>query len=296
MTLHTNICLTAVLSACLAACNVDEAALDPGASGPARAALNGFEIDSTALQQRPTGGLPAPRLTAQAFGLTQIATSLIQTTETFQDTGMAGSRRFLESPTWFLEVDDRQGSVLVLRKVPGGSPSPQDESQLLGGALARLQAWGIGQGEMGPALQRRLMKQDHDDGGAPTQPFLLRYKTFVRQAINGVPVEGHRAVVTHHLDGSFHRAYISWPPLSAGGHLLHSQMSIPDIEARATAALNAAGETAGQVKLYWKYVPVLQPSGEATLVLKVSARLAAETQPDVTEEPRIIDVDVDPGP
>jgi hypothetical protein len=49
-----------------------------------------------------------------------------------------------------------------------------------------------------------------------------------------------------------------------------------------------AGESTGRVTLRWKYVPTALASGEVVLTLKVSAHLAG----DATEEPRVIDVDV----
>jgi hypothetical protein len=289
--------LTALLATSgLTACDTTLETLPEDAPASSQAAVTSFQFDSKDLALRPTGGLPAERLPLSSFSQGHIAATLIGTQEVFQEVRFVDGRRYLESPTWHLEVDQLRGSVTVLRKVPGGQPAPQDESLLRSKALQRVQLWGIGSGELGPAHQRRLMKQD-DNNGDPGPLLLARYKTFILRTISGIPVEGHRAVVTHHLDGSFHRAYISWPALSASGHLLHSQLDIPTIEQRAAAALGAEGESSGLVKLRWKYVPTQLSNGEVALTLKVSARLGQETQLDTTtEEPREVLVDVDALP
>ena len=64
--------------------------------------------------------------------------------------------------------------------------------------------------ETGRVLQRKSLSQDAD-GTALSAERVHRYKTFVYRALNGVPVEGHRAVVTHGLDGSFVRDMLEDP-------------------------------------------------------------------------------------
>jgi hypothetical protein len=288
--------LTALLAASgLTACETPADTFPEESSARAEAALTSFTFDSTALQQRPLGGLPDVRLPLSAFEPAAITSRLIGTQEGFQDLGAIDSRRLLESQTWHLEADKLRGELTVLRKVPGGPPSQQDPALLQKASLDRVKRWGAGAGELGPAVQRRLMKQD-DNNGDPGQPLVARHKTFIMRAINGVHVEGHRAVITHHLDGSFHRAYIAWPALSGSGHLLRSQLDIPTIEQRAAAALSAEGESSGPVKLRWKYVPTRLTTGEVKLTLKVGARLAAASSLGITEEAREVDVDVDALP
>lgn len=99
-------------------------------------------------------------------------------------------------------------------------------------ATARLGAWGVPTSEIGRVLQRRTLAQDAD-GTRLAAERVHRYKTFVFRAINGVPVEGHSAVVTHGLDGALVRAFVKWPPFAASGHLLHSRVSTTDIQERA---------------------------------------------------------------
>jgi len=126
-----------------------------------------------------------------------------------------------------------------------------------------------------------------------SEPKIHRYKTFVLRGINGIPIQGNRAVITHQLDGSFQRALVKWPPLAAAGHKLATTLTVAEIEQRAAAALRDAGESSGAVPLRWKYVPTLLDSGEITLELVASARVKSKQHEKFTEEPREIDVPVD---
>jgi len=172
-----------------------------------------------------------------------------------------------------------------------GPPSDQNENALQLRAIDRLKTWGIGAGEIGPVWQRRMMGTAEDNSvlGAPTR---LAYKTFVLRSVLGVRVDGHRAVVTHGLDGSFRRAIAVWPALAASGHLLHTQQTIAQIKARAAAALAAEGFTTGKISLRWKYVATAAQSGEVTLKLMVGARTAGVASNELGEEPYEVNVDV----
>jgi hypothetical protein len=202
-----------------------------------------------------------------------------------------GSRRELESQTWKLETHPAAGRVLVLSKVESGPATPQEPALLQRQALARLQRWGIPTAELGPIRQMQSFIQDEENGVVGT-PKLHRHKTFVLRAINGIRVEGHRAVVTHGVDGSFQRALVSWPALARSGHLLRTRLTVAEIERRAAEALRLEGETGGSVILFWKYVPTQTSTGEWVLTLQVGAAMPSLAGANSTEEPRIIDVDV----
>lgn len=257
-----------------------------------RAALTGFTFDSTELAQAPSGPLPTVLLPQTAFSDANLQRSLLQTTESFTVSGQLGSRAELDSPSWHLERDAQHGRVLVVRKHEGGAAVPQDEALLQRFSIDRLQRWGIPSGEVGPIRQVQLLAQGQDDTLLEA-PAVARYKTFVMRAINGIRVEGHRAVVTHALDGTFQRAVLKWPAIATSGHRLYTRLTPTEIESRATDALVRAGELGGPVRLSWKYVPTQLTTGQVSLTLVVSASMPSLTDADgTTEEPRVVDVDV----
>ncbi|RYZ39140.1 MAG: hypothetical protein EOO71_21270 [Myxococcaceae bacterium] len=260
----------------------------------ARATL-GFIFDSTALATPPTGSIPTELLPRTAFDDAVLQGALVGTTESFTQTEELGARRDLESRTWKLERDPSEGQVLVLSKVGSGPATPQESAVLQRTALARLQRWGIPTSELGQVRQVKSFIQS-EENDVLAAPVLHRHKTFVMRAINGIRVEGHRAVVSHGGDGSFQRALISWPPLARSGHLLRTRLTPAQIEQRAREALWAEGETTGAVHLSWKYVPTQLATGEWALTLQVSAAMPSVTGTTSTEEPRVIDVDVSAVP
>ncbi|MFP2905330.1 hypothetical protein ACLESD_09790 [Pyxidicoccus sp. 3LFB2] len=260
----------------------------------ARATL-GFIFDSTAIATPPTGGIPTELLPRTAFDDAMLQRALVGTSETFATIEDLGARRDLESRTWKLERDPSEGQVLVLNKLGSGPATPQEPAVLQRTALARLQRWGIPTAELGPVRQVKSFIQN-EENNVVAAPTLHRHKTFVMRAINGIRVEGHRAVVSHGVDGSFQRALISWPPLARYGHLLRTRLTTAEIEQRAREALWAEGETAGPVHLSWKYVPTQLSTGEWALKLEVAAAMPSFTGANSTEEPRVIDVDVSAVP
>lgn len=251
--------------------------------------LTGFRFDTTAIAAPPPAALPAGLLTAAAFTDDGIIRNLIQTTESFTPGMRLPTLIEMVAPSWKFERDQSQGALLVLKTVPGGRAVPQDDAVLQRSAQARLDQFGIPSIELGRVLARRTLLQDQDDKGVAA-PETHRYKTFFFRAINRVPVEGHRAVVSHATDGSFVRAYLKWPALAASGHKLTTRLATTEVVRRATAALTAEGESGGEVRLSWKYVATPLASGEVALTLKASARLAA---PAAASEAREIDVEVD---
>ncbi|RKH14571.1 hypothetical protein D7V97_02790 [Corallococcus sp. CA053C] len=261
----------------------------------ATAVATGFTFDSTGIATPPTGTLPAELLPRTAFDPAVLQRGLVGTTEAFSLTGGVALRRDLESQTWKLEADPNAGSVLVLSKTESGPATAQDPAVLQRLALARLQRWGIPTAELGPVRQVQSFLQS-EEGGVVGTPELHRHKTFVLRAINGIRVEGHRAVVSHGPDGGFQRALIKWPALGRQGHLLHTRLTTAEIEQRAREALLAEGETAGPVRLFWKYVPTQLATGELALTLQVSAAMPSLTGASSTEEPRVVDVDVSAVP
>ncbi|WP_164001740.1 hypothetical protein [Pyxidicoccus caerfyrddinensis] len=293
--LLTALPLTAALgcdSGALPAAPVDNAAQLERA---AQALATGFTFDSTGIATPPTGSLPTDLLPRTAFDDAMLQRGLVGTTEPFTVTGTLGTRRDQESQTWKLESNPSAGRVLVLSKTASGPETTQEPAVLQRNALARLQGWGIPASELGPIRQVQSFIKSEDNGvvGAPT---LHRHKTFVLRAINGIRVEGHRAVVTHGVDGGFQRALVSWPPLARAGHLLHTRLTTAEIEQRAREALLLEGESGGPVLLFWKYEPTQVSTGEWVLTLQVGASMPSLTGADSTEEPRVVDVDVSPVP
>lgn len=252
-------------------------------------ALSGFTFDASALSFVPPRTLPTGLMSISSFSDDVIARSLVQTTEPFTSGVRIGNITEQVSASWKFEKDATQGTILVLKTVDSGKPSPQDEATMQRQAISRANAFGIPSIEIGRTLQRKALLQDQDDSGVST-PEVYCYKMFLFRSINRIPVEGHRMVVSHAGDGTFARTILKWPAIARSGHLLTTTLTNTEIEERAVRALTAEGESRGSVKLSWKYVPTPQPSGEVTLTLKASARLAASS---VNPEPREIDVDVD---
>jgi hypothetical protein len=284
----------------LAGCGVDATA-DTSADGEdapvaeSAAALSAFVFDTTGIAQAPSATLPTARLTLTSFQDALITRALINTTESFTQTQQLGSKTQMEGTQWSFGKDPTAGQVLVVRKTPSGPATTVDEALLQRNAITRLNTWGIPNTEIGTVMQRQSLGE-HQDGTSPaTTRELHRYKTFVFRAINGVRVQGHRAVVSHTPDGTFNRVLVKWPPIASTGHTLRTPLSVADIQTRAEAALLAEGETGGAVTLRWKYVPTALTTGEVTLALKVSAVTspAASTQGATGQETREITVDVD---
>jgi len=256
--------------------------------------LTTFEFDSSGITTPPPAAVPASRLSIKAFDDANIISRLIQTKETFRKGPAAGSRNESSSPTWLLEKDAMTGSILVLKNKPPGVALILDETKLQKLSLDRLDAFGIPSAEVLRVLQKKAMKQDVDDGRTPPAPVTHRFKTFVFRGINGIPVIGHRAVVSYGVDGAFHRALVHWPALASTGHLLRTKLSPAEIEARAKSALAKEGERSGLVKLRWMYVPIPQRNGEVVLKLMVGAAMKGVTTEGVSEEPRVVSVELDP--
>jgi hypothetical protein len=132
-------------------------------------------------------------------------------------------------------VDAARGIALVLRKTPppaGVAVSMQDEAALQRQATSRLTAWGIPAAGLGQGSQQRAMQQEMTRGERPGEPLVHSHKTFFFRTLNGVRVEGHRAVVSHGVDGSFYRALVKWPALASSGHLLHTPLDRHPAEER----------------------------------------------------------------
>ncbi|WP_426735924.1 hypothetical protein [Myxococcus faecalis] len=254
-----------------------------------------FAFDSSGIAALPSGALPTQLLPASAFNEAMVQRGLIGTSESFTVAEELGTRRDLESPSWRFERDISSGRVLVLNKVESGPATPQEPGVLQRNSVARLQRWGIPSGEIGEIRQVQSFLQNEEVGEvSPAE--LHRHKTFVLRAINGIRVQGHRAVVTHGVDGGFQRALIRWPALAREGHLLRTRLSTAEIERKATEALVAEGLTTGRVRLSWKYVPRQLTDGTWALTLQVNASLPSVNTDTHTEEPRVIDVDVNAVP
>lgn len=289
------LCTLVPLAALLAGCAVespqtgDEDAPNAGVDQ----ALTAFEYDTTALTKiTPPATIPAAHLTLDKLDELNIAVALLGTTEKPERVDALGGRQAFKTLSWDLEKDSLSGRVLAVSTKESGPAVKLDEPTLQRLALDRLAKFGIGSGEIGRVLQRRGMLQDFD-GATPDAPVVQSYKTFVFRAIGGVPVAGHRAVITHGVDGVVRRVLTKWPALAAKGHLMKTALGLADIQARATTALARNGESKGKVFLFWQYKPVVTETGEVTLKLMAGARMRSVTGTDgITEEPRTIDVDV----
>lgn len=238
--------------------------------------------------------IPAERLRPERFEAQAVGAGLLQVGEPLAQVGEMGGRRLLEADGWRVELD-AAGSLLASRRLPTGEPAADlDESILKTDALARLRAWGVPPAEVGRVLQRRVMAQSQEDGVLQA-PALHAHKTFVFRAIQGIEVQGHRAVLSHAPDGTFERALVRWPALAEAGHALRTPLSVEAIEDRTRSALAREGLQGSKVNLRWKYLPEPGPTGEVTLKLVVGAR-GQILDEDGTSEPREVDVDVDAVP
>lgn len=251
-------------------------------------------IDSSNLLSIPASGIPEKRLRIAAFDNANISRNMIQTSEPFTLEEAWGGRTRWSSQNWAYEVDAFKGQLFAIKQTPNGEPVPQDEQKLQNRATERLNDFGIPMEEIGPILQRQLLTDELDETGQRGLTLLFNYKTFFFRAINGIRVAGHRAVVTHDLDGTGYRMLMRWPALAPSGHLLYTRLSREEIESRARAALKAEGITSGEATLLWQYYPTQQTTGEVTLTLKVEAHVPAPAQE--FGEPLVVLVDVDPLP
>lgn len=281
--------LSLTFASLLAGCAVDDQTLAETGSGAE--AASAVTLDTTGIATRPAATIPATRLALSAFDEGALAGRLMRTSEVFDTVSTVGPRVVRESTTWHLERDATHGQALFVRRGAPGAAVALTDAQLQQAATTRLAEWGVPSAEILRVLQRRALRQS-EEAGVRGAPQLHRYKTFVLRGINGVPVEGHRAVVTHSPDGVIHRALVRWPALAASGHLLRTSLTTAQISQRALDALAAAGETSGRAVLRWKYVPTLNAAGEAVLTLRVGARMAAVQSGDTAEEAREVDVDV----
>lgn len=264
----------------------------PGPTGAAQGALTAsFEFDSSAIQKAPPAELPAAFLTLDRLDEFNVARSLLLSSDKPERVETIGTHETFKTPEWEFEKDSFNGRVAGLATTPEKDPSPQDEASLQKAALERLFAYGVGPGEIGRVLQRRSMRQDFD-GQEPEKPELHRYKTFVFRGVNGVQIEGHRAVISQGLDGSPRKVAMKWPALSKKGHQLRTPLTPKEIEGRAAEALAREGEVGGKVSLFWKYVATNTGTGEVALRLTVGAHMRSVKGDVVTEEPRIVNVDI----
>jgi hypothetical protein len=155
-----------------------------------------------------------------------------------------------------------------------------------------MNTWGLPGTEIHKVAQRRLMAADDSPQGATSQPAIAAYKTFLYRGVKGVRIPGHRAVVTHDRAGQLRKALVHWPALAAGGHLLHTPLTVAQIQSQAATTLNGLGKVPGAARLRWAYVPGPGTNGNVTLTLKVTAELAAIQRGEAVEEPEVEIIDV----
>lgn len=248
-----------------------------------------FQFDTSRIATPPRATLPQERMTLKAFEASTALRALPEN-EKVEKSQRLGKSRIVEfTRNWRIERDPMEGALLIAQ--PADNPNTEgtfDESRLREMSAALLAKIGVPRSEIGRVTTRSLVASDADGDKKPGPPQLILYKTFLIREINGIPVEGHRAVVSHTPAGSLHRANLLWPALASQGHKLATRLTVPQIEARASEELRRNGERKGKVSLRWKYVPVKQALGEVVLQLAVGARI--QSAPGT--EPREITVPV----
>lgn len=255
------------------------------AKASARGTQARYSIDASGLKRRPTSLLPAKRLRAAAFSQASIARALGPGARSAKpETRIGESRVRTEAQDWIIERDPKLGAIMTLRQ-PGSQALKQaprrtvGESKVVSLAHAQLTRFGIPDDERGQTAVRELMAQDRSSDGGMTTARLHAYKTFVPREVNGVRVQGHRAVITHSPGGTMKRALIHWPAVSKSGHRLSTRLSTREITARAQARLAREQVPEGSsVRLHWKYVPEPQRDGSVTLKLVAAARVTPATR------------------
>lgn len=255
--------------------------------------LTQFTFDSTALVKRPTVAVPTRALTLDKHTDRNIAEKLLGSKEVPTRIATQGSSAQFRTTDWEFENDPATGRLMGYSLRTPTRPVPQDEKRLQADAVARLGAFGVGTEEVGTVLQRKVMTQDMDGTAPAGAPELHSYKTFVFRSVNGIPVIGHRAVISHAADGSVRKVLMNWPALAKSGHQLRTALADKDIETRAADALARSGETTGKATLTWRYQPVRAANGEVTLKLIALAKIDGAMDTDgTTEETRFVEVDV----
>lgn len=253
-----------------------------------------FEFDSSRLATAPRPELPTARLTLKAFEAENILQSFDRFPEKVESAVAITRDRVVElTKSWRLERDPHEGAVFITRRAPTADDAiAVDDAKLKEASVDLLKRLGVPAEEIGRLMTKKLVMRNSDGKQMEVGPaMLLRYKTFVMREINGVAVEGHRAVIGHSPEGSLNRANLLWPATARLGHKLTTKLSIEEIERRAGAALNKEGETAGKVLLRWKYLPTKHASGEVILELVVGAWIAPASR--LATEVREINVPVD---
>ena len=238
---------------------------------------------------RPTEALPTVRLERAAFEAPSVASAFGKTTEPFTAVSGSDNSEVFESSSFRLLRASRHGLLLLTRKASILGSFVGSQAALSTAARASLQQWGVSDGEVGTVLSRRVLS--HDTGEAA--PRVHRYKTFIQRSIGGVPVIGHRAVISYGRDGSFARALLVWPPLASTGHKLSSKLTDAQIGERATAALIAHGVASGTARMRYKYAATLNEKGEASLRLLVGVRVKGTSTAEAGSESHEVDVEVD---
>lgn len=106
-----------------------------------------------------------------------------------------------------------------------------DSVALDDGAL--LEALGFDATELSVRRSAQLAAQDKTTGTAPMAPRYLATKTMVERVIDGLPVRGHRAVVTRDPAGNLLHLNAVWPTLDATT-VVHASETLDDDARRAS--------------------------------------------------------------
>lgn len=287
----------------VAACNAESegpAPEGPAASGPSVEAgpvhedvVLGWALDVSALEAAPHLSLPAARLRAEAYEPARVQRDVLGAAGPLELVGRVRSRERFESDAFVMELDAAKGKLLALRKAERRPASEDaDVEALETEARDRVRALGIPDDEVVSVVTRRLLAQDDTRQTRAVAPRLVAYKTFVMRGFGGVPVEGHRAVITHDPDGSLRKVLVSWPALAEAGHRLRTPMTLPEIEHEVATRLTALGRPQGRASLAWAQTPSVDENGQVRLTLQVAARLPAIDHGEIVEEPEVEMIDV----
>ncbi|MBL8952846.1 MAG: hypothetical protein JNK82_18850, partial [Myxococcaceae bacterium] len=219
------------LAGCVADATIAEG--DAPADVEAADALSRYTLDSTRLTPAASQVAPVKALRAEALTGQNVSAALLRAPVSPSVFKTVGTRTEYRVMDWELETDSATGRIMANRVAAVAAAAPQNELLLRADSLARLGELGVDPAEVGEVAQRKVMTESREDGVMTSAPELHSYKTFIARSINGIPVQGHRAVLTHAKDGSLRKVLVAWPALATTGHRLTSRLSLTQVKTRA---------------------------------------------------------------
>lgn len=259
-------------------------------------------IDASALETQLSAQVDLSPMNWNAFEPTAIAESFLRTEDSLTRRGTLANRRvYLSGAEWWVELNSEKGSFVAERQESTSNAAGSLEALSLlpvanredvqADAVNRLLDWGIPHEEAGMILPRAINVAGVSEDGEVTEDLLHSHKIFAFRAIDGIRVEGHRAVLTYNRDGSFQRARVHWPVLAAEGHRLRTELSTQEIVERARLAISRTGAPLEVASVQLTFEPNLNTEGEVTLTLKAQASFDELSNNQIGER-IVVDVDV----